>query len=215
MANVVLVDKRTPVEPTEPTPIAERIPLGAFVAYNGPSDDGERKRAIVIGYGENNDVLELLNGPEKVVVDDPEQLASVIILAKSADAYANRVSVKARALGRAHDWCEVANNAITELNQTPEQDTNGMLPDPLKVRLTITRDIIARVRRNRHTVITPANVLDHLQRSVYANAELNYDLFSHDIGTTDTQVMVEVVDEFTTTNGDAPETTSSRRARRS
>lgn len=203
MVNVTVVDERAPVEPTPSPSLSERVPLGAFVAYNGPSADGERMRAIVVGHGADDQTLELLNGPERVTLEDPTQVASVIVLAKSADGYAQRVSTKARALGRAHDWCDTANDAIAELNSTPEHDTDVTPMGPIKVRMTVTRDVVARPRRTRNRrSITPANLLAELQRAVYVGAELNYDQFQQLDGTGDVEVKLELVDEFST-NGDA------------
>lgn len=204
MTNFTVLDQRV-AESTPLAPLNERVPLGSFVAYNGPSDDGERKRAIVIGHGDDGELLELLDGPDKIVLDDAEQLATVVVLATSADRYAQRVSTKSRALGRKHGWCEVAENAITELNQTPENGTFEAM-EPINVRVTITRDLVLRPRRTHYngSTVTPENMLDQLQRKFYHSAEFNYDSFQQLDGTQDMQVTIEVVDEFTPTADEAP-----------
>lgn len=119
MVNVTVNDQRTPVEPVV-VPLSERVPLGAFVAYNGTTDDGQRRRAVVVGHPKKGEAVQLLDGSDKVTVEG-DDVANIVILAKSADAFAQRVTRKAEALGRTHNWCGVARDAVRELNNTPEE----------------------------------------------------------------------------------------------
>lgn len=169
--NVTAVDKRAPVEPPPPPTLLERIPLGSFVAYNGPSTDGERKRAVVIDHVD--DAIVVIDGAERVTVAGDE-LATVIVLAKSADAYANRVSVKARTLAKANGWCGTAEDAITELNTTPEGDDS-------QTRRTVYVEVVSTSR----FALLPTNrsqrsdhdILEQLKDRYYGATEFNYDWF--------------------------------------
>jgi hypothetical protein len=126
MTSITVTDGRAPAPEAPPT-LADRFPLGAIVAWNGAVEDGQRRRAVVVEHHDDEGSITVLDGVERVVVT-AEELTSAIVLAASADRYAQRVSNKARALGRTHSWCEVAEQAITELNQTPEDaDERGAM----------------------------------------------------------------------------------------
>lgn len=119
-SNVTYVDERAPVEEVEPT-FAERFPLGCVLAWNGPQADGQRKRGVVINHSDDETGLLVLDGPTTIELS-PDDLKDAIVLAKSVDGYGQRVTAKAKALGKEYRWCEVANDAVHDLNNSPEDD---------------------------------------------------------------------------------------------
>jgi hypothetical protein len=125
MAQITVNDARTPVDPAENT-LTSRVPLGAFIAYNGTVEDGQRKRAVVVDHDEESNSVTVQDGTERVTITGDE-LENVVILASSADGFAQRVSQKAETLGRVHSWCDVARAAVRELNNEPEQVNRGSI----------------------------------------------------------------------------------------
>lgn len=122
-SNVTYVDERAPVEEVEST-FAERFPLGCVLAWNGPQADGQRRRGVVIDHSDDETGLLVLDGPTTIELS-PDDLKDAIVLAKSVDGYGQRVTAKAKALGKEYRWCEVADNAVHDLNNSPEDDPHG------------------------------------------------------------------------------------------
>jgi hypothetical protein len=172
--------------------------------------------------GHTDESVELLDGPERVVLTGDE-LNTVIVLAASADKYAQRVSVKSRALGRAHNWCDVAEQAIEELNSTPEKSDDES-SERIHVVVTTTGHYTVRRANRRHApFVTDENMLEIMRERFYVGSggEFNFDYFQHVRGATNPVVSVDmrVVDEFPSANGtaevaEAAASTSSTRRRR-
>jgi hypothetical protein len=120
---VVSNDGRAVVE-SEVKPLSETLTRGMFVAYNGTVEDGERARGVVLSVDDDAGSVVVLTGVDDVTVSG-DDTKTITVLAKSPDGFAQRVTTKARALGREYSWCEVANDAVKELNNTPELDENG------------------------------------------------------------------------------------------
>jgi hypothetical protein len=121
--NVVSNDGRTVVE-SKVKSLSETLTRGMFVAYNGTVEDGERARGVVLSVDDDAGSVVVLTGVNDVTISG-DDTKTITVLAKSPDGFAQRVTTKARALGREYSWCEVANDAVKELNNTPEIDENG------------------------------------------------------------------------------------------
>lgn len=198
MVNVNVVDERVPAEPAPDPTFAELYPVGAFVAYNGPSDDGQRKRAVILEVDESAKSVTVLDGAERVAVTG-DDVAKVIILAKSANAFAERVSVKARALGKANGWCSVAEEAVEELNnKSPDEDPRRQV-----VRVLATVEVPFELMTTRYTSGKPADELLELLRNnfytYYSEFDRTYFRTQNSVSE-DTRVSLRVVDEFPTTD---------------
>lgn len=207
MTKYVAVDSR-PTEPKAEPTFTEKWPRGSVLSYNGPSDDGERKRAVVIDHDDEAGSVLLLDGPNEITITG-DVLAEAIVLASSMDRYGQRVSVKARELGRENNWCEVANDAIAELNQTPEVSDD---PTRQTVNVVITTRGYARVmptRAGQQAINADGDIATFLgnagRRNVaYASGtELSTDYFrmqrgpnGESAGNWRAEVTFEVVDEF-------------------
>lgn len=120
---VVSTDGRAVVE-SDVKPLSETLTRGMFVAYNGTVEDGERARGVVLSVDDDAGSVVVLTGVNDVTVSG-DDTKTITVLATSPDGFAQRVSSKARALGREYSWCEVANDAVRELNNTPELNENG------------------------------------------------------------------------------------------
>jgi len=201
MVNITVEDQRTPVEPAEPT-LENTYPLGAFVAYNGITADGQRRRALVVEHGDDGESLVLQDGVERVTVTG-DAVEAIVVLAKSADAFAQRVTAKALALGREHNWCSVAETAVRELNNNPAtpEETRTALRVAFELDavfdLLPTRDMTQLVARA--TDEDPSDVLQRfLQQSftVYWNDFINSGYFriQNNPGT-DANVTLTIVDK--------------------
>lgn len=144
MRDVTFTDERTPVEPApEPASAAERLPLGALVRYSTTQVAG--RHALVAAHPAD-DVVELLDGADRVTLSGDE-LAGVVVMGFSADDYAQRVSRTAREMAEVHGFCNVAQEAIEQLNRTPahEADDGGLV----HVVVTTTEHFTLRPTRSR------------------------------------------------------------------
>lgn len=203
-SSITVIDDRAPVEPVELT-LAERFPTGSIVAWNGAQADGQRRRAVVIAHADDASGLTVLDGTDPVNLT-ANDLSDAVVLAASVDLYGQRVTNKAKALGKTHGWCDVAEKAITELNTTaPDSDERHAV----KFVVTSVKHFVVLPTRDGQTFVNRnygGDVVQFVTDSTYAFTaqfgEFHYDYF-REVGPVDEterheSVTIQVVDEFPT-----------------
>lgn len=134
---VTVTDSRTP--PAANT-LLTRWPLGGFVAFNGPSGDGERRRAIVVDHDVAAGSVVLQDGADRVTLGATE-LADAVLVARSADEYARRVQTRGRALGREYGHERVATETLALLDRPRDVEAA-----PVRARVVTATEYVLRPR---------------------------------------------------------------------
>lgn len=173
-------------------PIKERYPLGAIVYVRNRS-----YRATIVGYGDDNDTIVVLNSGRRTPVSVMDN--DIIVLGRSAEEYAQRVRDETHKIANEHNVRHSAvDDTLDALTSAPD------LGSTLLHVVVTTVGHYTLVRGGRTQSITDDAELISLVRQAYlsSHGEFNYDYFRQvDQGegnNTNRAVLItfDVVDEF-------------------